>query len=266
MRFDLSAWIHGSARPSLAALAILAVFSLAAPSASASVSLSYEATQGVDTITPTALASGVSSGSQQLGDVKFTVTATATDSSSSSNLTTTTIAVTNTGSAAETLDLNVTGVGFSAGVTGNLMSVAYSISGTGGPASKTLDSVTVNSAASASNTAFGTSTSIGSMKGVPFATSSSNTGYNFPDNSGTGNGPGSSPTVTFTRGGVFSLSQFLAITLGANDQASFTFTTTALPPTPVTGVVPEPSSFAIAGLGALGLIGYGLRRRKALGA
>ncbi len=31
-------------------------------------------------------------------------------------------------------------------------------------------------------------------------------------------------------------------------------------------VVPEPSSLAIAGLGALGLIGYGLRRRKALGA
>jgi len=29
---------------------------------------------------------------------------------------------------------------------------------------------------------------------------------------------------------------------------------------------PEPSSLAIAGLGALGLIGYGLRRRKALGA
>jgi len=31
-------------------------------------------------------------------------------------------------------------------------------------------------------------------------------------------------------------------------------------------VVPEPSTMAIAGLGALGLIGYGLRRRKALGA
>jgi len=30
--------------------------------------------------------------------------------------------------------------------------------------------------------------------------------------------------------------------------------------------VPEPSSMAIAGLGALGMIGYGLRRRKALGA
>jgi hypothetical protein len=33
----------------------------------------------------------------------------------------------------------------------------------------------------------------------------------------------------------------------------------------VTGV-PEPSTLAIAGLGALGMIGYGLRRRKALGA
>jgi len=31
-------------------------------------------------------------------------------------------------------------------------------------------------------------------------------------------------------------------------------------------IVPEPSTLAIAGLGALGLIGYGLRRRKALGA
>jgi hypothetical protein len=31
-------------------------------------------------------------------------------------------------------------------------------------------------------------------------------------------------------------------------------------------VVPEPSTMAIAGIGALGLIGYGLRRRKALGA
>jgi len=33
----------------------------------------------------------------------------------------------------------------------------------------------------------------------------------------------------------------------------------------ITSPVPEPSSLAIAGLGALGLIGYGLRRRKAMG-
>ena len=37
--------------------------------------------------------------------------------------------------------------------------------------------------------------------------------------------------------------------------------TFAVPPTPVPGV-PEPSTMAIAGLGTLGLIGYGIRRRK----
>jgi hypothetical protein len=37
------------------------------------------------------------------------------------------------------------------------------------------------------------------------------------------------------------------------------------PGLPLTAV-PEPSTMAIAGLGALGMIGYGLRRRKALGA
>lgn len=36
--------------------------------------------------------------------------------------------------------------------------------------------------------------------------------------------------------------------------------------TTVTAIVPEPSSLAVAGIGALSLIGYGLRRRKALGA
>jgi PEP-CTERM motif len=39
----------------------------------------------------------------------------------------------------------------------------------------------------------------------------------------------------------------------------------ALAPTAV-AAVPEPSSLAIAGIGALGLIGFGLRRRKAMGA
>jgi len=38
------------------------------------------------------------------------------------------------------------------------------------------------------------------------------------------------------------------------------------PSGPTITAVPEPSTMAIAGLGALGFIGYGLRRRKALGA
>lgn len=37
-------------------------------------------------------------------------------------------------------------------------------------------------------------------------------------------------------------------------------------PSPFSNVVPEPSTMALAGLGALGFLGYGLRRRKALGA
>jgi len=36
--------------------------------------------------------------------------------------------------------------------------------------------------------------------------------------------------------------------------------------TVLTGVIPEPSTMAIAGLGAIGFIGFGLRRRKAKGA
>jgi hypothetical protein len=32
------------------------------------------------------------------------------------------------------------------------------------------------------------------------------------------------------------------------------------------GIIPEPSTMALAGLGALGMIGYAVRRRKVLGA
>jgi len=46
---------------------------------------------------------------------------------------------------------------------------------------------------------------------------------------------------------------------GATNSTSWSDTITS------TTAVPEPSSLAIAGLGALGMIGYGIRRRKALG-
>jgi len=58
----------------------------------------------------------------------------------------------------------------------------------------------------------------------------------------------------------YSITEQLKLTLGANGgELNFSSNTTL-------SSVPEPSTMAIAGLGALGMIGYGLRRRKALGA
>ncbi len=65
-------------------------------------------------------------------------------------------------------------------------------------------------------------------------------------------------STTFTRGATYMLNNVLTLTAGDS----------VINVNGTTGVtaVPEPSSMAIAGLGALGMIGYGLRRRKALGA
>jgi hypothetical protein len=60
--------------------------------------------------------------------------------------------------------------------------------------------------------------------------------------------------------GTYSLTEYFAITLSPGSIFNFSSSTT------LTRVVPEPSTTALAGLGALGLIGYGLRRRKAMGA
>jgi len=68
-----------------------------------------------------------------------------------------------------------------------------------------------------------------------------------------------SGSLLFTNSSTFSIGQALDITLAAGDSVTLTINTTVK-------AVPEPSSMAIAGLGALGMIGYGLRRRKALGA
>lgn len=60
--------------------------------------------------------------------------------------------------------------------------------------------------------------------------------------------------------GTFSISQTLAIQLNKlNDEINYSSSTTLQ-----SIAVPEPSSLALAGLGGLGLIGYGLRRRKDL--
>ncbi len=62
----------------------------------------------------------------------------------------------------------------------------------------------------------------------------------------------------------FSVTETFAITLSGLSSINFS-TSTILIAEGIAGT-PEPSSLAIAGVGALGLIGFGLRRRKALGA
>jgi hypothetical protein len=62
----------------------------------------------------------------------------------------------------------------------------------------------------------------------------------------------------------FALTEVFKITLDKASQLGFVSNTTLMQIQ--TQGVPEPSTMALAGLGALGLISYGLRRRKALGA
>jgi MYXO-CTERM domain-containing protein len=83
----------------------------------------------------------------------------------------------------------------------------------------------------------------------------------------------SSPTLTFTGTGAFSgstsnshgalgiYSMIEGVTIAFNGPGTSSFDYSA-----DNTLVPEPSSLTLAGLGLLGLVGYGLRRRKALGA
>jgi hypothetical protein len=64
-------------------------------------------------------------------------------------------------------------------------------------------------------------------------------------------------STTFANTGTFSLYETFVITLNAG--GSFSADASNM-------VVPEPSSLAVAVIGALGMIGFGLRRRKTLGA
>ena len=83
----------------------------------------------------------------------------------------------------------------------------------------------------------------------------------------------SSPTLTFTGTGSFSgstsnshgtlgtYSMTEVVTIAFNGPGSVSFDYSA-----DNTLVPEPPSLTLAGLGVLGLVGYGLRRRKARGA
>ena len=88
-----------------------------------------------------------------------------------------------------------------------------------------------------------------------------------------GQGSTSSPTLTFTGNGAFSGStsnshgalgidsMIEGVTIAFNGPGTASFDYSA-----DNTLVPEPSSLTLAVLGVLGLVGNGLRRRKALGA
>lgn len=260
MSFDFSSRVRGCARPVLAALAILAVLSLATPSASASITLTY--TASADAMTNSAgspAPNSLTTGLQTVGNFTYSLTATTNDPGGgttsfpgSSSLSNITLAINSTGGATDTLDILLTGAGFT--LTGNLLA-NFTVSGSSAK-SAIGDTTTANSMinATAIPTMAGTT-----VTGTPLSPGPLTTPYTW---TGGAHPPlGDSNTLAFTNSTTFSEVQHLVITLGAGDNVTLTFNTAV-----VLNSVPEPSSLVLGGIGALGLIGYGLRRRKALGA
>jgi len=251
MKFDLFSRIPVAANRVLATLVVLTGLGLATPSAFANIPLSWSATDtGVPTTVTGSGTGFLSVGPTTVGNFSVQITANTSDPAggsgttpaSSSQLSTTTFTISNNSSATDTLDLAVTGTGFSVKTSDN---ASFSVSGSSSAYNPSVDSTTANS------TINGTPIPGGGMIGTPPLNGNTST-YTWSPSSNSG-------SLLFTNSSTFSIGQALDITLAANDSVTLTINTTVK-------AVPEPSSMAIAGLGALGMIGYGLRRRKALGA
>lgn len=258
----------------LATLAIAAGLGLATPSAFADINLAYSLSQtSYSTVTQTGLGPGnVSTGTMTYGTFSVSITMNTTDptgtglgsggngtspggSPPSSDLNTTTFAINNNSTGTAILTIAVGGQNFTVGA-GGIDYATFSATASSSHSTSS-DNVVVSSTIDTSNTALATGgtaipTTIGTtLLGAPIAPSTSQTtSYGFTNN-------GNSNALAFTNPGQFSIGQKLVITLAGGSSVTITVNTTA--------VTPEPSSFALAGVGGLGLIGYGLRRRKARG-
>jgi PEP-CTERM motif len=252
MSSNVSSRHRAGATRILAAMAILAVLSLATPSAFAGISLFGEAFADGYTSLVFPLASGASTGNLALGNFTYSLTAIAIDTPAFSNLTTNTGTITNMSTTTDTLTLEVTGVGYSGpGAAGDLVNGNFAIAANGvAPYSSVTDTTTGLAWGDPNNRPFGETIPFGALTGAPTGLGGA---YGFPSG-------GVGPVVPFTlTAPVFSLTEELVITLGGGDSVNFPIMTTVVP-------TPEPSTMAIASIGALALIGYRLWRRKALGA
>jgi hypothetical protein len=263
MKSALSRWIRGCARPVLAALAILAVLGLAAPSASAAIALTYTAMADGSTQTG-AGTNSLATGSTLLviGNFGYSIAATTNDPAggttsnpNNSSLANVTLAVNNNTALTDTLTISLTGLGFTISPGAVLQDLAnFTVSG-GSTVHSTPPDTTTASSSILTPGAMPIPTTIGTtLVGTPIPTSPANLATTYAFTNG-----GASGVLAFTNPGTFGERQLLVITLGPSDNANFTFNTAVVE---LQGV-PEPSSLAIAGIGALGLIGFGLRRRKA---
>jgi hypothetical protein len=257
MKSDVCSWVRSSARRAVSALAILAVFGVASPSAFATLTTSYTA-QDTGLGAPRSLTTTGSNtfntltDSGTVGNFSISITVNSTNSPSSATLSTTEFDLDNKSSGTETIKILVTTTGYTTGVPSGSLVANFATSASSA-AFAAADTQTNSSWFDATNAAFGMATPLGSLTGTPILSGTQAGDYAFPNN-------GTGPNVPVTAGTTpFSLTQELLVTLGANDSVTITINTAARP-------VPEPSTLGLAGLGALGLIGYGLRRRKARGA
>jgi hypothetical protein len=161
--------------------------------------------------------------------------------------------VVNSTGAAQTVTVSVSEINFTqpigvSNLTGTVSNVTVSQQSLTNP---TLGSATYSATASVGTNTIG-DTSLGTTNSFSGSLSGADgTGKSLPGAVLT------APPVTTT--GAFSLLVSNTIAVGVNSDATLSIRADLV-------AAPEPSTMAIAGLGALGMIGYGLRRRKAQGA
>jgi hypothetical protein len=229
----------------LAGLAIVAILGLATPSAFADIS--WTATDTTTSIGNSGSQPGnsLNTGTMQVSDFQVQIQSTRTDPNPST-LSTTTININNHGSSSESILIQVSSAGYTTGSSGAHLVMNSTIQGTSSNA-QAGQTASGQTWIDTTNTLFGqpAAGTAGSLSGS--ANSSGATTYTFTNG-------GIFGPVTVTRSGNFSLTEDVTLTLGAGFQGQITISASV-------NSVPEPSTLAVAALGSLGFIGYGLRRR-----